>query len=110
MKLLIVGSRCITNFDISPFIPKNTNLIITGGAEGIDRIAEEYADKMKISKLVLRPQYSRYKRGAPIKRNYTMVDICDSIIAFWDGSSRGTKHTIDYAEKTGTPIKIITLH
>ena len=109
MKLLIVGSRAITDFDISSFVPENVDLIITGGAAGIDTLAEKYADKMKISKLVLRPKYSVYKRSAPLKRNDFMVDICDEILAFWDGLSKGTKHTIAYAEKRGKPIRIITI-
>lgn len=56
MKLLIAGSRSITNFDISPYIPPDTDLIISGGAGGVDTLAESYADKHRISKLILRPQ------------------------------------------------------
>jgi hypothetical protein len=29
------------------------------------------------------------------------------VVAFWDGKSRGTKHVIDYTEKTGKYLKII---
>lgn len=32
---------------------------------------------------------------------------CDCLIAFWDGTSRGTKYTIDYAHQLGKPIKIV---
>ena len=38
-----------------------------------------------------------------------MVDICDKVIVFWDGVSKGTKHTIDYAVKVGNPIEIIKI-
>lgn len=109
MKLLIVGSRSITDFDISTFIPDDVELIISGGARGIDTLAEQYADKMKISKLVLRPDYKKYKRGAPLKRNEEMVDLCDKVLVFWDGVSRGTKHTIDYASKVGKDVEIIII-
>lgn len=109
MKLLVTGSRNITNFDISAFIPQNTELIISGGAKGIDEIAEKYADKMKISKLIIRPQYFKYKRNAPLKRNEIMVDICDEVLAFWDGISTGTKHTISYAKKKNKPVEVIIM-
>ena len=36
MKLLIVGSRGITNFNLSPYIPNDIDAIISGGANGID--------------------------------------------------------------------------
>ena len=107
MKLLIAGSRSITDIDISPYIPEGTDCIITGGAKGIDRLAEIYADKMNISKIVMRPHYRLYKRGAPIKRNEEMVEMCDQVLVFWDGVSQGTKHTIDYAKKIGKPIDVI---
>ena len=41
MKLLIVGSRSIADFDLSPYIPKDVDTIISGGACGIDRLAEQ---------------------------------------------------------------------
>ncbi len=109
MKLLIAGSRSIKDFDISPYIPADTDLIISGGANGVDALAEQYADKNRISKLTLRPRYDLYRRGAPLKRNDEMVNICDKVLIFWDGVSKGTKHTIDYANKIGKPIEIITL-
>ena len=109
MKLLIAGSRSITDFDISPYIPAGTSLIISGGANGVDTLAEEYADKKRISKLILRPRYDLYRRAAPLKRNDEMVQLCDKVLIFWDGISKGTKHTIDYANKIGKPIEIITV-
>jgi len=40
-------------------------------------------------------------------RNKLIVEECDCLIAFWDGTSRGTKYTIDYAHQLGKPIKIV---
>lgn len=109
MKLLIAGSRSITDIDISQYIPTDTSLIISGGANGVDTLAEEYADKNRISKLILRPRYDLYRRAAPLKRNDEMVQLCDKVLIFWDGVSKGTKHTIEYANKIGKPIEIITV-
>ena len=110
MKLLIAGSRSIQAFDLTPYIPQDTDLIITGGACGIDRLAEEYADRHGLSKLVLRPQYARYGRGAPLKRNREMVDLADRVLVIWDGVSRGAKFTADYAEKTEKPIVTVKVN
>lgn len=104
MKLLIVGSRSIKGIDLSEHIPPNVELIISGGARGIDSLAEEYADKHNISKLILRPNYEKYGKFAPLERNRRMVDIADRVLALWDGKSRGTRFTIEYARKSGKEV------
>ena len=51
MKLLIAGSRSILNFDLTPYIPENVEVIISGGAKGLDQLAEKYAGKIDIYKV-----------------------------------------------------------
>ena len=107
MNLLIVGSRSIQEFDLEGHVPPETEMIISGGASGVDALAEQYADKHRLSKMILRPQYQKYGRGAPLKRNDRMVDLCDRVLVIWDGQSTGTKHTIQYAEKKKKTIDLI---
>lgn len=109
IKILIAGSRSIKEFDLSEHIPKEVELIISGGAEGIDRVAEKYADKQRISKLILHPRYDKYGKAAPIKRNEAMVEIADVVLLIWDGNSRGTMHTLEYARKKGKTVNLITV-
>lgn len=108
MKLLIVGSRSIKKYALEKYIPDDTTMIITGGAKGIDALAEEYADKKHLSKLILRPQYNIYGKGAPLKRNEKMVEYCDKALIIWDGHSKGTEYTIRYANKSGKEVILIT--
>ena len=109
MKILIAGSRGICDFDLSEYIPEDVELIISGGASGVDSIAEQYADRQRISKLVLRPDYKRYGKGAPLIRNKMMVDIADTVIIIWDGKSRGTKFTLEYARSIQKNIVLIEI-
>lgn len=99
MKLLIAGSRTIEKFDLTGYIPSDTDLIISGGAKGIDTLAEKFADDNGIEKLIVRPQYDLFGRAAPFKRNEQMVDMSDEVLAVWDGRSRGTEYTLKYAKK-----------
>ena len=98
MKLAIIGSRSITSLDISKYLPQNINCIISGGAIGVDNLAEQYADTHNIPKLILKPDYKRYGLKAPLIRNKLIIDACDTIVAFWDGKSKGTIHAVDYAK------------
>ena len=106
MKLLVAGSRSIKEYDLQGLVPEGVTLIITGGASGIDEIAEEYADKKRISKLVLRPRYDLYGKAAPLKRNEEMVEICDMVLVIWDGRSRGSRYTIEQAKKMGKQVTV----
>ena len=109
MKLLIVGSRSITGFDLSPYITIDVDTIISGGADGIDSLAEQYADMHRISKYILRPRYDLYGRAAPIKRNEQMVDIADAVLVIWDGQSKGARYTLKYAQKKNKPTTLVQI-
>ena len=109
MKLLIIGSRSITNFDLSAYISSDVDTVISGGANGIDSLAEKYADDHRISKYILRPRYDLYGRAAPLRRNEEMINICDAVLIIWDGHSKGTQYSIKYAKKKDKPITLIQL-
>jgi len=108
MKLLVIGSRTITDFDLTNHIPEETSLIISGGAKGIDTIAEQYADSHGIEKLIIKPQYEKFGKAAPLKRNEEMVDKADAVLAIWDGKSKGTEYTLKYAQKENKKIIKLT--
>ena len=109
MKLLIVGSRGIDGISLEEYVPEGVEWIISGGAGGVDTLAEKYADKHKLSKLILRPKYEKYGKGAPLKRNEEMVELCDEVLVIWDGVSRGTNYTIDFAQKKNKPTRVVIL-
>ena len=109
MKLLIVGSRSITSVDLSLYVPKDVDTVISGGACGIDTLAEQYADLHRLSKYIIRPRYDLYGRAAPLKRNEQMVDMADAVLIIWDGRSKGAEYTLKYTKKTNKPTTLITL-
>ena len=110
MKIGIIGSRSLKLSDFTPFLPSACNEIVTGGAKGIDACAKEYAEAHGIPLTVFMPQYTKFGKAAPLVRNREIVNYADYILAFWDGSSRGTKFVIDYCQKIGKPCEIICCH
>ena len=106
MKIAVIGSRSITSICLDNRIPENAE-IISGGAVGVDSCAAEYARAKGLKFTVFYPQYSLYKRAAPIVRNKQIVDYADKILVFWDGKSRGTLSVIEYAKKTHKECEII---
>ena len=109
MRLAIIGSRTCPPIGIASYLPFVPDTIVSGGAKGADTYAKEYAIKNNIPIIEFLPDYRKYGRKAPLMRNLQIVDNCDFLLAFWDGISRGTKFTIDYAEKHGVPLKIVSV-
>lgn len=56
------------------------------------------------------PDWDKYGKSAGFKRNTTIVEACDTLLAFWDGKSRGTQDSIAKAEKLGKLTIVITYH
>ena len=108
MRVAIIGSRNL-QVKIEKFLPENISLIVSGGAKGIDTLAEEYANENSIAKKIFLPDYKKYGKSAPLIRNKLIVDNSDIVIAFWDGVSRGTKFTIDYAKKQSKKVTVYKL-
>lgn len=106
MKIAIVGSRNIVTIDIGKYV-SNDDEIVSGGAVGVDRCAAEYAQKNGLKLTEFLPQYDRYGRAAPIVRNKQIVDYADKIIVFWNGTSKGSRSVINYAEKVGKTYEVI---
>jgi hypothetical protein len=110
MKIIaVVGSRGFNDWQLFKSVMSEYNPaeIISGGARGADSMAAAWAKENQIPLKEIRPDYAQYGRAAPIRRNDLIVDAADLVVAFWDGKSRGTKHVIDYTEKTGKYLKII---
>lgn len=109
MKIAVIGSRDIKTFDLTKVIPSDTTQIISGGAIGVDTLASEYATKHGIDIVVYLPNYAQYGKSAPIIRNKQIVENSDCVLAIWNGNSRGTKFTIDYAKKLSKKVILIVV-
>ena len=111
MKVAVIGSRSFKDYDLleRTLSGLSISLLVSGGAKGADSLAERYAERHQITTKVFLPDYARYRRGAPLRRNYQIIDYADQVVAFWDERSRGTGHALKYAEQKGKPVTIITI-
>ena len=108
MKVAIVGSRGV-HVNMADYVPAGTTEIITGGARGIDTLAERYARAEGIPLKVFYPETKSLGKMAYFVRNDQIVDAADMVVAIWDGVSRGTQYTIRRAMKLDKPVKIYVI-
>ena len=109
MKIAVIGSRNMVVNDLEDYLPQEVSEIVSGGAKGIDACAKEYANEKGLKLTEFLPEYEKYKRGAPLKRNIQIIEYSDEVVAFWDGKSRGTKYVIEQCEKRNKKITIFNL-
>lgn len=106
MKVAVIGSRGLTVADLGKYLPQEVTEIVSGGAKGIDNCAKEYAIEKGLILTEFLPEYKRYGRNAPLKRNLQIIDYADLVLAFWDGQSKGTKFVIEHCKAQNKPIHI----
>ena len=109
MKVAIIGSRTKKIDSLEKYLPKNCCEIVSGGANGIDKCAAEMANSKGLKLTEFLPEYNRYGRGAPLVRNKKIVEYSDIVLAFWDGSSKGTLFVIEYCKRIGKECKVILI-
>ena len=112
--LAIIGSREFFNYSyakkhILDIIMNNgieVSKIISGGANGTDRIAEKFANDYNIPIEIINADW-KLGKSAGVIRNTVIVKKSDYIIAFWDEKSKGTLDVINKAKRLHKKIFII---
>ena len=113
MKVAIVGSRNFTDyaklegFVLSKVTLQDIDLVISGGASGADGLAEKFAYKHNLKKLIFKAEWDRFGKSAGFIRNKSIVNEADIVIAFWDGYSPGTKMTIELTKEKNKPVYVL---
>ena len=109
MKLAIIGSRGISDFDLEPYVSESVTEIVSGGAKGIDTAARLLAERRGLKLTEFLPEYGVYGRRAPLCRNERIAAYADAVLAVWDGKSRGTAHTVKLFKDAKKPAEIVTV-
>ena len=113
MKVAVVGSRRADGCSVEKIIshlPPATSELVSGGAVGIDRMAEEAAKRLGLPITIFYPDYQASGRLAPLIRNSQIVEYADFVLAFWDHQSRGTANTLARCIQANKPFQIISLN
>lgn len=107
MKIIIAGSRDITDYDLlletikESGIVVDSNLeIVSGMAKGVDSLGVFFAGEHELKLHRFPADWKRYKSAAGPIRNAQMGDFADGLIALTNGS-RGTAHMIKYMKDRG---------
>jgi len=111
MRIAIVGSRKIHRNTLQFILPRiveqldGGHTLVSGGANGVDAMAEGLARGMGNPVLIFKPEWDKHGKAAGFKRNQKIVDAADKILAFSFGTP-GTLDTIERAKASGKPLTV----
>jgi hypothetical protein len=111
MKVIIAGGRDFSDYEklknyCDEILSNKSDVeIVSGVAKGADLLGEKYAEENNYS-LKQFPADWKLGRGAGHIRNTQMANYADTLIAFWDGKSKGTKHMIETAREKGLSVNV----
>ena len=118
MHIIIAGCRDFNDYAvveremmdfIGKFIGKIEIEIISGGAKGADALGERFAKEHNLPLKIVPADWETYGRAVGPRRNEEMARMAGSLVAFWDGKSKGTKNMIDTAKKFGLRVKVVMI-
>lgn len=103
MRIIVAGSRTFNDYKLLEETLDNiikeeridNPIIISGTANGADKLGEIYAHNKGYKVLQFRPDWDKYGKSAGYIRNTEMAEAGDILVAFWDGKSKGTEHMIN---------------
>lgn len=81
--------------------------ILHGGAHGADTVASMAARLYDYKETVILPNYERYGKAAPLKRNTELVRKCDAVVAVYSEDRDRKGGTWDTVKKAIAAKKIV---
>lgn len=83
--------------------------IVSGGASGVDSMAEIYAKKHNIPTLIFKPDWKQHGKKAGILRNIDIIDASTHVLALPTSKSIGTYDSINRAKKLNKVLKVVNV-
>lgn len=114
-RIIVCGGR---DFDDYGYLEKCLNgviaevgcdvVIVCGKAKGADTLGERYGKSHDLPIDCYPADWERYGKSAGFRRNLVMLDNADMVVAFWDGKSKGTQHTITVGRNRGLDVRVFS--
>lgn len=116
MKIVIVGTRTpkvsYSEWEkllLAKLSPNDVSLVVSGGAQGIDTYAKLFAGRHHIPLMEFTPDYARFGKQAPLRRNTLIIKEASKVIAFPSADSRGTQHAISEARRMNRTVVVVNI-
>ena len=125
IRIIIAGGRKFNDYEMLKrtmlkFIQKlhdhisfHTIEIISGNANGADKLGERFAKEYNYNLKIMPAQWDLHGKSAGYIRNNEMLVYAKEadhsvLVAFWDGKSKGTKNMIDTSRRSLDSVEVVS--
>lgn len=113
MRVIVAGSRSIK---VMAYVERaieesgfKITTLLSGCAEGVDKLGEEWAEKRGIPVLRFHPDWKRGSKAGNA-RNNLMAGSAEAVIIVWNGVSRGTGDMLRIAKIRKLPYYVFRIN
>lgn len=113
IKVIVAGGRDFDNYELLKtkldFLLKEVTEpieIVSGTANGADKLGEKYAREKGLPIKQFPADWS-LGRGAGYIRNKQMAEYATHCVCFWDEKSKGTQHMINLAKAEELKLRVV---
>jgi len=113
MKIVVAGGRDFNDYELlckklDNYLSNSQDIeIVCGGARGADALGAQYARERGYKVANFPADWNTHGKKAGFIRNQLMAEYADTLVAFWDGQSRGTRHMINAMLERHKPQKTV---
>ena len=114
-RVVIAGGRGFSDYtrlcSLMNSYPNEIECVVSGGARGGDKLGAKWAKLRNIEVKEFIPDWDGLGKRAGFVRNAEMADYANEddrgvLVCFWNETSKGTKHMIDYCTKKGMEVHV----
>jgi hypothetical protein len=118
VRIIVAGSRFFndkwkfhnTLLDyIKRFSPHEFVFISGKAPSGADDLIIQWCEKFKYPYTTYKAYWDKFGKSAGYKRNAEMAGVATHLLAYYNGTSPGTKHMVDLAEEKSLSVTIINI-
>lgn len=116
MRCIIAGPRDFTDYKTvcdcldKIFSVNKPDVVISGGATGVDFYGEMWARKNEIDIEIYAAKWTKFGNSAGPKRNDIMAQKATHCVVIWKGNSKGSKNMIETAKKYNLVLREVLIN
>ncbi len=100
MRTAILGTETKLALDLQKYIPPDTTCIISGGEDGVEKLAERWADDNDLPKLILNREVMESWENSV----QAIISVAGQVVVLYEQDTERIRKVLEYAQQKQKPL------